>query len=316
MRIRLPLFAVLTATSLIVWSSPAYANALLNGDFEDPWSGNVAANWSANNAGGGWSFAQETSIFHSASNAQRLNRTTSNSGNWGAAYQSVSANVGDAFTLDDAWVYTFNDSSHVAATVRVAWDGTAAGIGAATVWATAAQSASTWYEFTDHPGGNATGTSVVFGFVNRLNGSGTYQIDAIWDDLVIFQAFVPPAPSVSDPTETSLTVDVNPGGNSVNSSAEYAISVGLDWVQADGTVGASPIWQTDAAWGSKVVTGLAAGTTYDFEVLARYDGTYTQATLPQGNTGSLSTVPEPSAWLLGLLGGIGVLVVLRRRRLA
>jgi hypothetical protein len=313
---RLPLFAVLTATCFVGWSSPAYANALLNGDFEDTWTtGSVAPNWSANNSGGSWSFAHETSIVHGGINAQRLNRpSTSNTGNWGALYQSVTANVGDAFTLADAWVYCVANSSLVADTVRVAWDGLVpSGLGNLPIWATAAQSANTWYEFTSLPGGNATGTTVTFAFVNRLASSTASAMDTIWDDLLIYQAYVPPAPSVFDPTETTLTIDVNPGGNSGNSSAEFAISLGSDWVQADGTVGASQVWQTDAAWGSKVVTGLDSGTTYNFEVLARYDGTYTQATLPEGNIGSLSTVPEPTTLTLLVLGLGGVVAMLRRR---
>jgi len=136
------------------------------------------------------------------------------------------------------------------------------------------------------------------------------DLSATWDDLVIYQAYVPPAPSVFDPTAHTLTVDVNPGGNLGNPLAEYAIGLGSSWVQVDGTVGADPVWLTDLDWGSKVVTGLAANTTYDFEVLARYDSVYLQATLPQGFKGSLTTIPEPETLTLLLLGSVALL---RRR---
>ncbi len=315
MKTRIPLFALLSAASL-VGSSSADANALLNGDFETWPSGSVAPSWSANNAGGGWSFAHETSIVHSGSSAQRLNRTSSsNTGNWGALYQSVTANVGDAFTLADAWVYCLHDSSSVVDTVRVSWDGVVpSGLGNLTVWATAAQSANTWYQFTSLPGGNATGTTVTFAFVNRFGSGAAVTFDTIWDDLVIHQAYVPPAPTVSDPTTTTLTIDVNPGGNSGNSLAEYAVSVGSDWVQSDGTVGSNPVWLGDLDWGNRVVTGLAPGTSYDFEVVARYSSAYTQATIAQGFKGTMETlpIPEPSAFSLLLLGG--VMAMLRRRR--
>ena len=311
MRAKLPLFAVLTATSLVGWSSSA-ANALINGDFEDPWaSGAVAPSWSTGNGGTAWAWAKDT-VNYRGTQAQMVYKTTSNTANWGAVRQTVTASVGDAFTLADAWVYCAADSTKAAATVRVLWDGTTVNIGNAAIWATAAQAAGTWYQFTSHPGGNATGAGVTFGFVTRMapGNAASTDLSATWDDLVIYQAYVPPAPSVFDPTEHTLTVDVNPGGNSGNLLAEYAISLGSSWVQVDGTVGADPVWLTDLDWGSKVVTGLAANTTYDFEVLARYDTVFPQATLPQGFKGSLTTIPEPETLTLLLLG---IVALLRRR---
>jgi hypothetical protein len=315
MKSRLSIFAAAVA-GVVGWLSPAYANALINGDFEATWTtGGVAPNWSANNSGASWSFVKETTIVHGGTQAQRLNRpSTSNTGNWGALYQSVSANVGDAFTLADAWVYCVASSSLVADTVRVAWDGVVpSGLGNLPVWATAAQSANTWYEFTSLPTGNATGTTVTFAFVNRLASSTASAMDTIWDDLVIYQAYVPPAPSVFDATTTTLTIDVNPGGNSGNALAEYAISIGTDWVQADGTVGASPVWLTDLGWGSKVVTGLTPDTSYDFEVRARYSSAYPHATLPQGFITTLATTPVPEPTTLALLVALGGVAALRRR---
>ncbi len=313
MKTRLVLATMVAAIGLVGgWSQLAWANVLLNGDFEAPWeTGAVAPSWSTGNGGTAWTWAKDTTNFRGTA-AQKVSKTTSNTANWGAIRQTLSANVGDAFTLGDAWVYCAADATKTAATVRVAWDGTTAGIGNAAILATAAQAAGEWYQFTSHPGGNATGTGVTIGFVTRLapGNAASTDLSATWDDLVVYRAHVPPAPSVLDPTLSSLTVDVDPGGNAGNALAEYAISIGSGWVQADGSVDATQAWLTDAAWGSKTVTGLAANTTYEFEVVARYSGVFTQATLPQGFKGSGTTIPEPTALGLLALGGL----VLRRRR--
>lgn len=81
-------------------------------------------------------------------------------------------------------------------------------------------------------------------------------------------AATPSAPTVSNPTVSSLTVSINENGN--GAAAEYAIRVnGAQFVQADGSLGGSAVWQTAATWGSIVVSGLASGTSYTFDVKAR-----------------------------------------------
>jgi hypothetical protein len=130
---------------------------------------------------------------------------------------------------------------------------------------------------------NATGaTTYLFLDVKRVRAVDT---TTYWDDVVVYRTHVPPAPAVTSASSTSLNVNVEPGCNTANSSAQYVISVGggaytlgTHYVQANGTVGTTVVWQTDATWGTKTVTGLSTGTTYTFEVAARYNGTYTQAT--------------------------------------
>ncbi|MEE8391143.1 MAG: LamG domain-containing protein, partial [Anaerolineae bacterium] len=73
------------------------------------------------------------------------------------------------------------------------------------------------------------------------------------------------------------TVDNAPNSNPA--ITEFAIAVDDDgdgsvfnvtnYVQADGTIGASAVWQDEATWGAKVVTGLSASTLYRFQVKAR-----------------------------------------------
>ncbi|GGP06566.1 hypothetical protein GCM10010992_27080 [Cloacibacterium rupense] len=87
-------------------------------------------------------------------------------------------------------------------------------------------------------------------------------------------ANVPTAPSVTNPTPNTLDVTVG-SGDSNPSTTQYAIrqkSSGL-YVQADGTLGATAVWQTASAWGTKTVTGLASSTNYNFDVKARNNDT-------------------------------------------
>ena len=81
-------------------------------------------------------------------------------------------------------------------------------------------------------------------------------------------ASVPSAPTVSNPTSASLSVSVNANGNPV--STAFAIQeTGGQYIQADGTLGASAVWNTASGWGTKTVTGLSASSTYTFQVKAR-----------------------------------------------
>ena len=82
-------------------------------------------------------------------------------------------------------------------------------------------------------------------------------------------ANVPSAPTVNNPTVSTLDVAVNENSNP--SSTEFAIQCtnNSQYVQSDGTLGASAAWATKTAWGTKTVTGLLASTTYGFQVKAR-----------------------------------------------
>lgn len=81
-------------------------------------------------------------------------------------------------------------------------------------------------------------------------------------------AATPSAPTVSNSTVNSLTVSINGNGN--GAAAEFAIRVnGTQFVQSNGTLGGAEVWQTAATWGNIVVSGLASGTSYTFDVKAR-----------------------------------------------
>ena len=107
-------------------------------------------------------------------------------------------------------------------------------------------------------------------------------------------AETPPAPQVGGATMTSLNVTVDPGENP--SDTEFAIwsATTLEWVQADGTRGAAPVWQTAGAWDVVTVTGLDTATLYAFAVSARNGAAVETALGPEGSgmTQSLVAVPD------------------------
>ena len=138
----------------------------------------------------------------------------------------------------------------------------------------------------------ATGTgAITLGLaslgVNQQYFFKTYAINSVGTTLSTEQnvwtlANPPTAPTVAAPASNknnSLNVtigssDGNPG------TTTYAISVsptvgGNSWVQANGTVGASAVYQTASAWGAGntvTVTGLSSGTAYTFAVQAKNGG--------------------------------------------
>lgn len=114
------------------------------------------------------------------------------------------------------------------------------------------------------------------------------------------QADLPPAPTVSNPSNfyNKLNLVVNISDNP--SDTKYAIAASTDnfatdtrYVQSTNTIGATlgaEDWQTYAAWGSGTgisVIGLSPGTTYSFKVAAVH-GDFTQTGF--GPVGSAATV--------------------------
>ncbi len=83
-------------------------------------------------------------------------------------------------------------------------------------------------------------------------------------------ANVPTAPTVGTPTQTSLAVAIGSGdGNPVTTVYAIQETGSSKYVQADGTLAATAVFQTASAWGTKTVIGLAAGQVYSFQVQAQ-----------------------------------------------
>ncbi|MBC7534280.1 MAG: lamin tail domain-containing protein, partial [Ferruginibacter sp.] len=87
-------------------------------------------------------------------------------------------------------------------------------------------------------------------------------------------ANTPNAPIVNGATASSLDVAIGSGDGNP-SPTEYAIQEtgSNNYVQSNGSLAASAVWQTASTWGVKTVTGLAAITLYTFQVKARNTAT-------------------------------------------
>ncbi len=257
---------------------------LAHGDMEEPEAYSVCPDWNSYSAGpGAPSWARETTLIHGGSASQRAKNINGVSGSLVGVRQTISANVGDAFTFS-GWVRPVSAPAYQQVAMVATWDGSTAnpttGVG---TWRISGGAKNVWTQL-QNLAGNATATSVTL-FLDSRRKASSIDITAYWDDVISYRAYVPPAPTVSSAGSTSVNVGVNVGCNSTNTNAQFAISIGggaytlgTHWVQTNGTVGTTAIWQTDAAWATRTVTGLATGTGYTFQEKARYSGSVTQAT--------------------------------------
>jgi len=105
-------------------------------------------------------------------------------------------------------------------------------------------------------------------------------------------AAVPAAPVVGNPTGATLDLSVGAGdGNPAGT--EYAlrcVTTG-QWVQADGALGGTAMWQAAAVWGTVTVSGLAEATEHTFEALARNGAGVETAAGPAASGVTLEAVP-------------------------
>ncbi|TBX68333.1 hypothetical protein EZL74_08460 [Flavobacterium silvisoli] len=103
-------------------------------------------------------------------------------------------------------------------------------------------------------------------------------------------AATPTVPTVNSPSGTSLHVAIGNDTNSVITTyAIYETSTGT-YVQTNGTLGATAVYQSATAWGTKTVTGLVPTTTYTFKTFAKNGDGYVTAASPSAN-GTTLVVP-------------------------
>jgi hypothetical protein len=138
-------------------------------------------------------------------------------------------------------------------------------------------------------------------YVVAYNGTGNSAHSATAASVYTL-ANTPLAPTVNTTSSSSLTVIINENSNPA--ATTYAIQEteqsGGQYLQADGTLGASAVWQTYAQWGGVsglANTGLSTGTSYTYKVKAKngdatetsFGSTTQQTTTVTGNniSGSL-----------------------------
>lgn len=112
-------------------------------------------------------------------------------------------------------------------------------------------------------------------------------------------ANAPGAPAVANPSSSTLDVIVDANGNPAGTT--FAIQADPDnngsydgYVQGDGSVGVSAVWQTAATWGTKTVTGLPSSQTVAFRVKARNGENVETAFGPAASGATSAGAPTPT----------------------
>ncbi len=92
-------------------------------------------------------------------------------------------------------------------------------------------------------------------------------------------AAIPNSPTLSNPTLSSMDISVNSNNNPP--SVEYLIeeTTTRQYLQTDGSLGSSEIWQYESDWNVTTVTGLTKATEYTFRIKARNDATPSEETV-------------------------------------
>jgi len=93
------------------------------------------------------------------------------------------------------------------------------------------------------------------------------------DTDIFVRPLVPAAPTVDNPSATTLDVTINKNGSESGSNLYYVIKATYNstvkYVKADGSLGDAAVWQTTTTWGETVIVGgLSEGTTYWFSCAA------------------------------------------------
>lgn len=140
---------------------------------------------------------------------------------------------------------------------------------------------------------------VTYGTSDRVNGG-----DVTFTTLAI----VPGTVAIDGATATTLNVTLDgTATNGNNSATVYSIqeTSSGQFVQANGTLGATEVFQTAAAWGTKTVTGLSFETTYTFRASARNLANVVTAYGPTAvGTTLANTAPVLSATTLAPFGNV------------
>jgi hypothetical protein len=106
-------------------------------------------------------------------------------------------------------------------------------------------------------------------------------------------AVIPEAPALSGVTTNTAQISINPATNPSN--VEFAIYMVNErlFVQSNGELGNSPIWQTKALWGETIIQGLSPNNNYSISVGARNGNNVETARGEQTSITTLANIPLP-----------------------
>ena len=82
-------------------------------------------------------------------------------------------------------------------------------------------------------------------------------------------ANVPSAPTVANVSASRQNITINVNSNPANTEFAVYCNTNSQYIQANGSFGASAVWQTAADWGTILVSGLTQNTLYSYRVKAR-----------------------------------------------
>ncbi|MCX7956948.1 MAG: fibronectin type III domain-containing protein [Endomicrobia bacterium] len=124
-----------------------------------------------------------------------------------------------------------------------------------------------------------TGLTPNTSYYYKLRARNAEGVYTVFDSVVssVTTVDVPLIPTVMVISSAQISVDINPGTNPAET--EYAIAIDTDtdnlvfnnisYIQQDGSMGSSPVWQTDSAWGTKVIDNLLVNRIYRLKIKAR-----------------------------------------------
>ncbi|MBP7747203.1 MAG: S8 family serine peptidase, partial [Phycisphaerae bacterium] len=145
----------------------------------------------------------------------------------------------------------------------------------------------------------ATGLSPNTAYTFRVKARNQNSIETAYSTTAskVTLASVPAAPTLSNPTQTSMVLDVIAGGNPASTQFAIQCTATTDaawngkYVSAAGQPVSAAVWQTDSIWGTMTVLSMQPATAYSFAVKARNADNVETAL---GPVATLSTLAIPT----------------------
>lgn len=123
------------------------------------------------------------------------------------------------------------------------------------------------------------------------NGAGVATANSS-TSLVRTLAAVPLAPTVSGATTSTVAVAITAGdGNPTSVVYSIQVTTTGQYVQANGSLGATAVYQSAATWGTKTITGLSVNTAYNIVAFARNTAGTVSASSPAATGTTLANTP-------------------------